>query len=117
MVVAEGVWEEPLAAGVAMGEGVMIEEVTIVVILLEADTVGGIEVGLGATLRTESSKRRLDGYDYRRMVGFGWMYGVTSPGAEIYTYLQEGGQWLKSSGDGAHQVAWSVAVGRPNRKK
>ena len=65
MVVAEGVREEPLAAGVAMGEGVMIEEDTIVVMPPEADTVGDIEVGLGATLHTESSKGRLDGYDYR----------------------------------------------------
>ena len=56
MVVAEGVWEEPLAAGVAMGEAAMIEEDTIVVMLLEADTEGDIEVGPGATLHTESSK-------------------------------------------------------------
>ena len=98
-------WEEPLAAGVAMGEGVMIEEDTIVVMPLEADTVGDIEVGLGATLHTESSKGRLDGYDYRRAVGFGWMYGVTSPGAEIYTYLQEGGLWIEK------QLRWSSSGG------
>lgn len=105
MVVAEVVWEEPPAAGVAMGEAVMIEEDTIVVMPLEADTVGDIEVGQGATLHTESSKGRLYGYDDRRTVGFGWMYGVTGPGAEIYTYLQEGGlgiekQWRWSSSGG-----------------
>ena len=65
MVVAEVVWEEPLAAGVAMGEAVMIEEDTIVVMPLEADTVGDIEVGLEVTLHIESSKGRLDGYDDR----------------------------------------------------
>ena len=101
MVVAEGVWEEPLAAGVAMGEVVMIEEDTIVAMPLEADTVGDIEAGLGATLHTESSKGGLVGYDYRRAVGFGWMYGVTGPGAKIYTYLQEGGLWIEK------QLRWS----------
>ena len=105
MVVAEVVWEEPLAAGVAMGEAVTIEEDTIVVLPLEADTVGDIEVGLEATLRIESSKGRLDGYDDRRTVGFGWMYGVTGPGAEIYTYLQEGGLWIEK------QWRWSSSGG------
>ena len=105
MVVAEGVWEEPLAAGVAMGAGVMIGEVTIVVMPLEADTVGDIGVGRGAMLHTESSKGRPDGYDYRRTVGFGWMHGVTGPGAEIHTYLQEGGTWTEK------QWRWSSSGG------
>ena len=95
MVVAEDVWEEPLAAGVAMGEGVTIEEDTIVVIPLEAGTAGDIEVGLGATLHTESSNGRPDGYDDRRTVGFGWMHGVTCPDAEIYTNPTEGGPWIE----------------------
>ena len=60
MVVAEGVWQDLLAAGEDLGEGVMIEEeATIVDIPLEADTVADIEVDPGATLHTEISKERL----------------------------------------------------------
>lgn len=56
-------------AGGAMVEGGMIEEDTIVVTPLEADTVGDIVVDPEATLHTESSNGRPDGYDYRRRKG------------------------------------------------
>ena len=74
MVVAEGVWEHLLAAGVDMGEEAMIEEEdTIVDTRLGADTVEGIAVDLGATLHTESLIGKLDDHGqkqyYRRMRG------------------------------------------------
>lgn len=56
-----GVWQDLLAAGVDMGEGVMIEEGTIVDMPPEADTGEDTEVGLGATLHTESLAGRMDG--------------------------------------------------------
>lgn len=59
-----GVWQDLLAAGADMGEGVMIEEDTIVAMPLEADTAEDTEVGLGATLHTESLAGRLGGYGH-----------------------------------------------------
>ena len=64
MDAAVGVWQDLLAAGVDMGEGVMIEEDTIVDMPLEADTAEDTEVGLGATLHTESIAGRLGGYGH-----------------------------------------------------
>lgn len=61
---AVAVWQDLLAAGVVMGEVVMIEEDTTVDIPLEADTAEDIEVGLGATLHTESLAGRLGGHGH-----------------------------------------------------
>lgn len=58
-----GVQQDLLAAGVDLGEGVMIEEEDMIVDMpLEAGIVEDIEVDLGATLHTEKLKSRRDGH-------------------------------------------------------
>ena len=65
-----GVQQDLLAAGVDLGEGVMIEEEDMIVDMpLEADIVEDIEVDPGATLHTKKLKAWRDGH---------WHHNITN---------------------------------------